>query len=117
MARSEWIAENILNKLQNQPQQENIDFLRVKARLAQQKGQFESALKSWSKIRRMTKPTDRPTDRPWKWWQAKYHELKCFAKLPNTTKTQLTHAIEVLETSFNIPPFWAKKLKLLIKNQ
>ena len=107
-------AENILDKLQNQGWPEKIDWLRCKGRLAEVKGQFEKGLELWGKIRRMTKPTDRTTNRPWRWWQGKYHELKCFAQLPSTTKTQLDHAIEVLETSFDVPEFWAEKLKLLM---
>ncbi|MHC4214744.1 MAG: hypothetical protein ACYSWP_15380, partial [Planctomycetota bacterium] len=48
------------------------------------------------------------------WWRAKFYELKCRSKQPNTSKARIVHTIDVLENTIrDIPDMWAKKLTLL----
>jgi len=93
----------------------DIDSIRCRARLLREQGKLEQAAKLWLKIcqkRKDETPSD--TRRNWKWWRAKYYELDCWAKSPQTKKEDVLHTIEILENSFTeTPPLWAKKLMML----
>ena len=93
----------------------DIDSVRCRARLLKEQGKFEQAAKLWVKICQKRKDeTPSATRRNWKWWRAKYYELDCWAKCPQTKKQDVLHTIEVLENSFTeIPLLWAKKLMML----
>ena len=83
------------------------------ARSAQ--GKFAEAARLWAQLAKSRKSEAPETARRiWKWWRAKFYELDCCAKMPQTDKMSVLHTTEVLESSFtDIPPFWAKKLNLL----
>lgn len=93
----------------------DIDSVRCRARLLREQGKFEQAAKLWTKIcQKRRAETRSATQRNWKWWRAKYYELDCWAKCPQTKKQDVLHTIEVLENSFTeIPLLWAKKLMML----
>ncbi len=107
-------ALEILNKIARDDG-EDIDSVRCRARLLREQGKFEQAAKLWVKICKLRKnkiPT--ANRRSWNWWRAKYYELDCWAKSPQTKKQDVLHTIDVLESSFpEIPPLWAKKLRIL----
>ena len=100
------------------PADENdINWLRPKARLLMAQGSFEQAARFWAKIaelRRNDMPT--PNQKSWNWWQAKFYELDCLAKQPASNIEDLRHTIEVLESTYaDIPSPWAEKLNGLKK--
>jgi len=107
-------AQEILNKIA-QDGAGDIDSVRCRARLLREQGKFEQAAKLWVKICQKRKDeTPSASRRSWKWWRAKYYELDCWAKCPQTKKQDVLHTIEVLENSFTeIPLLWAKKLMML----
>jgi len=107
-------AQEILNKIA-QDGAGDIDSVRCRARLLKEQGKFEQAAKLWVKICQKRKDeTPSATRRNWKWWRAKYYELDCWAKCPQTKKQDVLHTIEVLENSFTkIPLLWAEKLMML----
>jgi hypothetical protein len=48
------------------------------------------------------------------WWQAKFYELDCLARLPSSDRQSIAHAIDVLISSNpEIPAPWAEKLDIL----
>jgi hypothetical protein len=108
-------AENLLNTLAEETYSGDVDFVRCRARLLTEQGKFEAAAELWVKLCEMRKDELPLTNqRSWKWWRAKYYELYCWSKLPQTRKAAVVHSIEILENSFhNIPPLWAEKLGLL----
>jgi len=110
-------AERLLNTLAEETDSGDVDFLRCRARLLAEQGEFEAAAGLWAKLCEMRKDELSLTNqRSWKWWRAKYYELYCWSKLPQTRKADVAHSIEILENSFhNIPPLWAKRLSLLKK--
>ena len=108
-------AERLLNTLVEETDSGDVDFLRCRARLLAEQGEFEAAAGLWAKLCEMRKDELALTNQQsWKWWRAKYYELYCWSKLPQTRKADVAHSIEILENSFrNIPPLWAKRLSLL----
>lgn len=103
---------NILSKTKGYD--DNIDRLRCHARLLEALGRYAASARLWGQICTARKPTKRTEKRPWQWWRGKYHELSCFSKLPGTNISQIVHAVEILENSFDdIPGFWAEKLAVL----
>jgi len=108
-------AESLLNTLAEETDSGDVDFLRCRARLLAEQGEFEAAAGLWAKLCEMRKDELALTNQQsWKWWRAKYYELYCWSKLPQTRKADVAHSIEILENSFhNIPPLWAKRLSLL----
>jgi len=110
-------AESLLNTLAEETDSGDVDFLRCRARLLAEQGEFEAAAGLWAKLCEMRKDELALTNQQsWKWWRAKYYELYCWSKLPQTRKADVAHSIEILENSFhNIPPLWAKRLSLLKK--
>jgi len=106
-------AEKLLNNLAGGA--DNVNLLRCRARLLAEQGQFEKAAQLWAKICRIRKGESASINkRSWKWWRAKYYELACWAKCPQSEKENIVHTIDVLKNSFaHIPPLWTGKLDLL----
>jgi hypothetical protein len=44
------------------------------------------------------------------WWQGKFSQLYCWSKLKKTRPEEVRHAIEVLQSSYNIPDLWAGQI-------
>jgi hypothetical protein len=107
--------EKLLDNLAENGLSNDIDFIRCKARLLAEQNKFGEAAALWAKICEIQKA--RPASgnlRSWKWWRAKFYELDCWAKRPQTQKNDVLHTIEVFENTFpDIPPLWAEKLTLL----
>jgi hypothetical protein len=97
------------------PDENDITWLRVQARLLMAQEKFEQSAKLWAKIaelRRNETPTQ--TQKSWHWWQAKFYELDCLAKSQQADKQNIAHAIDVLSGSNpQIPAPWAEKLDIL----
>jgi len=108
-------AENLLNTLAEEADTNDVDFLRCRARLLAKQHRFDEAARLWAKLCRMQESEmSLANQRSWKWWRAKYYELYCWSKLPQTKKEDVSHSIEILENSFhNIPSLWAEKMSLL----
>jgi len=105
-------AEQILTKLSVQGFDNDIDWLRCKARLLMAKGEFLAAFRAWGRVRAARKSAADKQSR--EWWRAKFYEIQCWGKLPDTTDTDVGHAIEVMQhTCSDIPRFWAMKLEVL----
>jgi hypothetical protein len=102
------ISENI-KKLRTNTADDDVDFLRVQARLARRQGRFSQAAVLWSMIAKLRKQ-----DAAWQsydWWRARFYALSCLAKADEADKSDIFHAVEVLENSYrDIPSFWAAKL-------
>ena len=95
------------------PADENdIDGLRVQARLLMAKGDFEQAALLWAKIAESRRnDTAGLNHKSYGWWQAKFYELDCLANVPQADKQNIRHAIEVLQSSYaDIPRPWVEKL-------
>lgn len=102
-------AEEILIKLAGGGYDNDIDWLRCNARLLKAKGEFAAAAVAWGRVRAAGKSALQVQSR--QWWRAKFYEIQCWGKLPDTSETDVAHAVEVLESSFSdIPRFWAVKL-------
>ncbi len=105
-------AEEILIKLAGQGYDNDIDWLRCKARLLMAKGEFEAAGGAWGRVRAATRTAGASQKQGRRWWRAKFYEIQCWGKLGDTTGADVAHAVEVLESSFSdIPRFWAAKLE------
>jgi len=92
---------------------DDVDFLRSRARLLAARGDFAAAAALWARVAQLhRKPSVNRQDASW--WRAKFYELDCWAKAPDSPRKDILHAIEVLRSSFaEIPPFWAEKLDAL----
>ncbi len=110
-------VEKFLNNITKEHTPDSAELLRCRARLFTEQGKFQEAAQLWSKLCEIQKSiSPSQTKRTWRWWQAKFFELDCLSKLPQTKKEDLLHSLDVLENSFtDIPPFWAEKLKSLKK--
>jgi hypothetical protein len=107
-------AEQILTKLSVQGLDNDIDWLRCKARLSKAKGRFADAARDWGRICNALRTTATPKSQTWQWWRAKFYQIQSWANLPGTTEADVDHAVEVLQNSYsNIPDFWAAKLEKL----
>jgi len=107
--------EKLLESVVKEGPSNAADLMRCRARLYAEQGKFAEAAASWAEVAGMRKndPSE-PDLHTWKWWRAKYYELYCRSKCPQTDKQSLLHAIEVLENSFSaIPPLWAERISLL----
>ncbi len=93
----------------------DIDLLRCRARLLTAQGKSAKAARLWAQLANMQKIKSRQKNQQsWKWWRAKFYELDCFSKMPQTDNRGILHTIEVLENTYtDIPPLWAEKLNLL----
>ena len=107
--------DKLLNDIAKYRNTDDVDLVRCRARLLSEQGKFSEAADLWAqicKIRKSEVPS--ANKRSWKWWRAKFYELDCWAKCPQTKKVDIYHTIEVLENSFtDIPPVWAEKLDSL----
>jgi len=102
-------AEQILTKLSAQGCDNDIDWLRCKARLLRAKGEYAEAFKAWGRVRAASKTVSGKQNR--RWWRAKFYEIQCWSKLNDTTGGDIWHAIDVLQHTWSdIPEFWAMKL-------
>jgi len=110
-------AENLLNNITGDGDANDINLLRCRARLLDEQGKVSKAARLWAQIAKIRKSETVSTNqRSWKWWRAKFYELRCCAKISEAEKKKVSHTIEVLENSFtNIPPLWAEKLSSLKK--
>ena len=109
------VIDTLLGNLAQNSDADNVDLLRCRARLLTEQGKFKEAAELWTQVANIRK-SDAPSaqQRSRKWWRAKFYELNCWAKCPQTQKTSVLHTIEVLENSFHdIPPLWAEKLSSL----
>jgi len=109
------VVDKLLDNLANDADISDVDLLRCRARLLAEQDKFDEAAELWGKVAKMRKRDVLLTNqRSWKWWRAKFYELNCWAKQPQTEKGRLLHTVEILENSFtNIPPLWAEKLNSL----
>jgi hypothetical protein len=107
-------AEEILFQLASQGYDNDIDWLRCKARLLWGRGEFSAAGKAWGRVRAAARTAGVSPSQDGRWWRAKLYEIRCWGQLPGTTKADVVHAVEVLESSFSdIPRCWAAKLEEL----
>ena len=108
-----------IEKLLKPLAENNLDFLTARARVSTAQGNYADAAKRWGAICGILKAQpNEPPQHSYKWWQAKYFELANSLKMPNASRADIAHSIEVLPSSFNqIPPFWDKRLKSLIQSQ
>ena len=113
--RKSFLASELVNSLAKQGDASDISLLRCRARLLTAQGKFAEAVRLWAQIAKIHKnETNGAYQRTWKWWRAKFYELDCFAKMPQTEKQGVLHTIEVLKSSFtDIPLLWAEKMDLL----
>jgi hypothetical protein len=90
----------------------DVNGLRAQARLLMAKGDFSQSARLWAKIAEIRRnDTTELNQKSYNWWQAKFYELECLAKLPSTNAEEIRHTIEVLQNSYaEIPSPWAKKL-------
>jgi hypothetical protein len=95
---------------------DNIDLIRIRARMAQGRSNFTDATKGWGRICSALKPANgnKPTEQ---WWQGKFGQLYCWSQLKETRPAKVSHAIEVLQEDFNIPGFWAEKIAEIQKSE
>ncbi|HUV40531.1 MAG TPA: hypothetical protein VMW23_01930 [Sedimentisphaerales bacterium] len=108
-------VEELCNTLTESTYADSVDLMRCRARLLTSQGNFEKACQLWAQLARLhNNPSPTPAQQSWKWWRAKFYQIYCWSKLPETESRQVIHTIEVLENSFrNIPSLWAEKLKEL----
>jgi tetratricopeptide (TPR) repeat protein len=90
----------------------DMSWLRPKARLLMAQGNFNQAAQLWARIAEYRKSdTAELNHKSYGWWQAKFYELDCLANVPQPDKKSIRHAIEVLQSSYaDIPRPWAEKL-------
>lgn len=108
-------VERMLAGLPDDGKGENVDFLRCRARLLAAQGKFKEAGALWASIAKIWRGRSfSPGQRSYQWWRAKFYELHCFSKTPQSSSDDVLRAIEVLENSFaEIPALWAEKLSSL----
>jgi uncharacterized protein Veg len=92
----------------------DISWLRPKARLLMAQRDFNQATLLWSKMAEIRRNDPvAPGQKSYNWWQAKFYELDCLAK-SKADNQNIAHTIDVLFNTFpEIPSPWAKKLNLL----
>jgi len=107
--------EESLKALPDEYKKDDGDFLRCRARLLAEQGRFAEAARVWTKVAAAEKRRSAPPNqRNAPWWRAKYYELFCFSRIPQTQDKDVAHSIEVLQSSYaDIPPLWAERLNLL----
>ncbi len=66
------------------PDENDVTWLRVQARLLMAQEKFEQSAKLWAKIAELRRnETPEQNQKSWGWWQAKFYELDCLAKSPS----------------------------------
>jgi hypothetical protein len=109
-------SEKLLDALAKEGLTDDIDFIRCRARLSAKQRKFGEAAVYWARVAKMRTNETGSADnqRTWKWWRAKFYELYCRYRWPQTDKESLLHTIDVLENTYSeIPPFWAEELSSL----
>ncbi|MCK4751894.1 MAG: hypothetical protein KAS75_00505 [Planctomycetes bacterium] len=102
-------AESLLETIVGSRDGNDVDLLRCKGRLLVGQGKFEEAGRIWGQVGKIRKGSLR--QQSWEWWRAKYYELYCWSQWPETSKEDVLHTIEILESSYEeIPALWAEKL-------
>jgi hypothetical protein len=108
-------ASRILEEIAAGGQPSDLDWLRCQARLQESGGEFAAAVKTWTQISDSIRAEAGKTPES-AWWQARYHALRCFARLPESKPADLEHAVQVLLSSHGPAPGpWDEKLRLLGK--
>jgi len=104
-----------LNELSKRMDRDDVDLLRCRARLMACQGKFASAAALWARLCAIhRRRADSPAQPGTKWWRAKYYELECLAKSPDICPDDVSHTIEVLQSSFTAAPsYWGQKLSSL----
>jgi tetratricopeptide (TPR) repeat protein len=97
------------------PDENDVTWLRVQARLLTAQEKFEQSAKLWAKIAELRRnEPGRINQKSYGWWQAKFYELDCLAKSHSADKQNIAHIIDVLSGSNpQIPAPWAEKLDIL----
>jgi len=108
-------AEKLLDGLSKGIDIRHVDLLRCRARLLALQSKFIEASRLWAEICQMRAIQSAAVEqRSWQWWRAKFYELDCLAKSPQSQRQDIAHTIDVLENSFSdIPSIWAEKLNEL----
>lgn len=90
----------------------DISWRRPYARLLMTQDNFAHAALLWSELAEIKRnDLTKPNQKTYGWWQAKFYELDCLAKLPSAKPQDLRHTIEVLQNTYaDIPAPWAEKL-------
>jgi tetratricopeptide (TPR) repeat protein len=93
----------------------DVNWLRPNARLLMHQGDFEQSARLWAKIAEIRRnDTNELNKKSYGWWQAKFYELDCLAKIPDADKQNIAHTIDVLFNTYpQIPAPWPEKLDLL----
>jgi hypothetical protein len=107
--------EKLLDSIKPNDELADTDLLRCRARVWAELGRFEQAAQVWAQICKMEEGrVTAAGQKSEQWWRAKYYELHCWSQIPQTSKNDVVHTIEVLEKTYtDRPAFWAEKLKLL----
>ena len=97
------------------PDENDVIWLRVQARLLMAQEKFDQSAKFWTKIVELRhNETTGQNQKSYGWWQAKFYEFDCFAKLPQADKQNIAHAIDVLcGSNPQITAPWSEKLDIL----
>lgn len=105
-------VEAILERLGKEGYQDNVDWVRCRARSYRSQGKFGEAARMWGMVRHARKPLKSGEKPGWEWWRGKYYELECWSRMGSTKEADVRHAIEVLQSSMSdIPAFWGEKLR------
>ncbi|MBL7107472.1 MAG: hypothetical protein ISS77_07700, partial [Phycisphaerae bacterium] len=106
----------ILREFEKENNQQNIAFLRCKARFYYKKQQFSQAAELWGQIARIHKNNTDPKTQTNNWWRAKYYQISSWSKLENSSPDEILHTIDVIQSSFQvIPNSWNEKFDKLKK--
>ncbi len=115
-------ADKLLNELAKNLDEQNVDLLRCRARLLMARKRYNEAAELWFRIcqiRKAKEPwaVEPPKDalwRNWLWWRAKFYQLDCRSRTQGSSREDILHGLEVLETGLSrIPQPWAEKLGAL----
>ncbi len=108
-------AARLLDAIAAGGQPSDLDWLRCQARVQESGGEFAAAVKTWTQISDGIRAEAGKTPDA-AWWQARYHALRCFARLPESRPADLEHAVQVLLSSHGPAPApWDQMLELLGK--
>ncbi|NLH16464.1 MAG: hypothetical protein GX455_07795 [Phycisphaerae bacterium] len=116
MPESEKLTEamRILDEIAAGGQLSDLNWIRCQARIQESRGEFASAVKLWTQIADSLRFVAGKTPEP-AWWQARYHALRCFSRLPECKIGDIEHAVQVLLSSHGPAPApWDQKLQSLM---
>jgi len=110
--------KNLIEQARTGSEADIMAVLRCQARFNARTGRLQEAAELWNRICRMQRSRSQSSrQRSWKWWRAKFHELKCLSEHKTEKNKNIRHTIEVLRNSSGpIPPFWAEKLDILSRD-